>query len=114
MTLRSHNQYNITIYALDDRYRGVFGRYDILFMSDTNLDACVLEYGDQVDIETVVAGSTLRLQNITVIVYNISPGSVGACYPESNVLVPLDYIDVENGTSSYKSVPVRVTLSAGS
>ena len=114
MTLRSHDQYNTTIYALDDRYRGVFGRRDILFMSDTDLDARGLEHGDQVDIETVVAGSTLRLQNITVIAYNIAPGSVGAYYPEANVLVPLDYIDVESGTPSYKSVPVRVTLSAGS
>jgi len=83
-------------------------------MSDTYLDALGLEPGDQVDIETVVAGSTLRLQNIIVIAYNIAPGSVGAYYPEANVLVPLNYIDVETGTPSYKSVPVRVTLSAGS
>lgn len=69
-------------------------------------------YGYQVDIETVVAGSTLRLQNITVIAYDIAPGSVGAYYPEANVLVPLDNIDVESGTTSYKSMPVRVTLSA--
>ncbi|CAI2499254.1 FdhF/YdeP family oxidoreductase [Serratia ficaria] len=112
ITLRSHDQYNTTIYAMDDRYRGVFGRRDVLFMCDADLDARGLEHGDLVDIETVVAGSTLRLPNITVIAYNIAPGSVGAYYPEANVLVPLDYIDTESGTPSYKSVPVRVTLAA--
>lgn len=108
ITLRSHDQYNTTIYSMNDRYRGVFGRRDILFMSDVDLEKRGLAHGDQVDIETMVAGSQLRLENITVIAYNIAPGSVGAYYPEANVLVPLDYIDKESGTPSYKSVPVRV------
>jgi molybdopterin-dependent oxidoreductase alpha subunit len=112
ITLRSHDQYNTTIYALDDRYRGVFGRRDILFMSDTDLEKRGLEHGDLVDIETAVQGSKLRLENITVIAYNISEGSVGAYYPEANVLIPLDYIDKESGTPSYKSLPVRVVKHA--
>ncbi|MGB8667569.1 MAG: FdhF/YdeP family oxidoreductase [Serratia inhibens] len=114
ITLRSHDQYNTTIYAMDDRYRGVFGRRDVLFMHDIDLEKRGLEHGDLVDIETVVAGRKLRLQNITVISYNIAPGSVGAYYPEANVLVPLDYIDKESGTPSYKSVPVRVTHATAS
>ncbi|MGY2800082.1 molybdopterin-dependent oxidoreductase alpha subunit [Ewingella americana] len=113
ITLRSHDQYNTTIYALDDRYRGVFGRRDILFMSDADLDKRGLEHGDLVDIETMVTGSSLRLENMTVIAYNIAPGSVGAYYPEANILIPLDYIDKQSGTPSYKSVPVRVTRHAG-
>ena len=113
ITLRSHDQYNTTIYALDDRYRGVFGRRDILFMSDADLDKRGLEHGDLVDIETMVAGSSMRLENMTVIAYNIAPGSVGAYYPEANILIPLDYIDKQSGTPSYKSVPVRVTRHAG-
>lgn len=114
ITLRSHDQYNTTIYAMDDRYRGVFGRRDVLFMHDIDLEKRGLEHGDLVDIETVVAGRKLRLENITVISYNIAPGSVGAYYPEANVLVPLDYIDKESGTPSYKSVPVRVTHATAS
>ncbi|MBF6637405.1 FdhF/YdeP family oxidoreductase [Rouxiella silvae] len=113
ITLRSHDQYNTTIYALDDRYRGVFGRRDVLFMSDEDLDKRGLEHGDLVDIETLVAGSSLRLENMTVIAYNIAPGSVGAYYPEANVLIPLDYIDKQSGTPSYKSVPVRVIQHVG-
>lgn len=112
MTIRSHDQYNTTIYAMNDRYRGVFGRRDVLFMSDADLAARGLEHGDQVDVETIVAGRQLRLSNITAIAYNIAPGSVAAYYPEANVLVPLDYIDKESGTPSYKSVPVQVRRSA--
>ena len=108
ITLRSHDQYNTTIYAMDDRYRGVFGRRDILFMNDIDLEARGLEHGDLVDIETLVPGSNQRLENITVIAYNIAPGSVGAYYPEANILIPLNYIDKESGTPSYKSLPVRV------
>ncbi|EMW1016622.1 FdhF/YdeP family oxidoreductase [Serratia marcescens] len=110
ITLRSHDQYNTTIYALDDRYRGVFGRRDVLFMNDSDLQRLELEHGDVVDLETALPGCTQRLEGITVIAYNISAGSVGAYYPEANVLVPLHYIDEESGTPSYKSVPIRVTL----
>ncbi|KVX89541.1 CbbBc protein [Burkholderia ubonensis] len=113
ITLRSHDQYNTTIYGLDDRYRGVFGRRDVLFMNPADFAKYGLEHGDLVDIETVTpSGRTRRLEKITAIEYDIAPGSVGAYYPEANVLVPLDYIDKESGTPSYKSVPVRVTRSA--
>ncbi|KAI3599485.1 putative formate dehydrogenase oxidoreductase protein [Cupriavidus necator H850] len=109
MTIRSHDQYNTTIYALDDRYRGVFGRRDVLFMHEDDMAARGLEHGDLVDIETIVTGRQLRLKKITAIAYaNIARGSVAAYYPEANVLVPLDYIDKESGTPSYKSIPVRV------
>lgn len=108
ITLRSHDQYNTTIYALDDRYRGVFGRRDVLFMNEEDLAANGLEHGDLVDVETMLPGRTLRLENITAIAYKIARGSVGAYYPEANVLIPLNYIDEESGTPSYKSVPVKV------
>ena len=112
MTIRSHDQYNTTIYALDDRYRGVFGRRDVLFMSESDMSARGLEHGDLVDIETIAPGRDLRLKGLTAIAYaNIARGSVAAYYPEANVLVPLDFIDQESGTPSYKSIPVRVVRS---
>lgn len=79
-------------------------------MNDSDLQRLGLEHGDVVDLETALPGSTQRLEGITVIAYNISAGSVGAYYPEANVLVPLHYIDEESGTPSYKSVPIRVKL----
>ncbi|WP_321877297.1 FdhF/YdeP family oxidoreductase [Paraburkholderia bannensis] len=108
ITIRSHDQYNTTIYAMDDRYRGVFGRRDVLFMNADDMAAHGIEHGDLVDIETVTSGRVLKMKNITAIVYSIARGSVAAYYPEANVLVPLDYIDKESGTPSYKSVPVHV------
>ncbi|WP_446470675.1 FdhF/YdeP family oxidoreductase [Xenorhabdus stockiae] len=108
MTIRSHDQYNTTIYALDDRYRGVFGRRDVLFMNDVDLKARGLNHGDKIIIETVSKNRKLLLKDITVISFSIAPGTVAAYYPEANVLIPLDYIDEESGTPSYKSVPVRV------
>lgn len=106
VTIRSHDQYNTTIYALDDRYRGVFGRRDVLFMNPDDLAARGLEHGDLVDIETITAGRKLRYEKITAIEYKIAAGSVAAYYPEANRLVPLDYIDVDSGTPSYKSVQI--------
>lgn len=112
VTIRSHDQYNTTIYGMDDRYRGVFGRRDVLFMNAGDLAAHGLAHGDLVDIETVSSSRRLRLENITAIEYNIARGSVAAYYPEANVLVPLDYIDKECGTPSYKSIPVRIHRAA--
>ena len=89
ITLRSHDQYNTTIYALDDRYRGVFGRRDVLFMNEGDMAQLGLEHGDRVDIETALPGKHQRLNDITLVAYNIASGTVGAYYPEANVLVPL-------------------------
>jgi molybdopterin-dependent oxidoreductase alpha subunit len=111
-TIRSHDQYNTTIYGLDDRYRGVFGRRDVLFVNEEDLAARKLEHGDLVDVETALAsGSPLRLVGLTAVAYDIARGSVAAYYPEANVLVPLTHHDEQSGTPSYKSVPVRISRS---
>jgi molybdopterin-dependent oxidoreductase alpha subunit len=111
-TIRSHDQYNTTIYGLDDRYRGVFGRRDVLFMNDKDLKAKGLEHGDLVEIETALSSGGKRLLKLTAISYDISEGSVAAYYPEANCLIPIDYQDKESGTPSYKSVPVRISKAA--
>ncbi len=111
-TIRSHDQYNTTIYGLDDRYRGVFGRRDVLFMNDRDLKAKGLEHGDLVEIETALPSGARRLLKLTAISYDISQGSVAAYYPEANCLIPIDYQDKESGTPSYKSIPVRISKAA--
>ena len=110
VTLRSHDQYNTTIYAMDDRYRGVFGRRDVLFMNEQDMAEQGFEHGDRVDISSALPGHQQRLEDITLVAYSIAPGTVAAYYPEANVLVPLEYLDKESGTPSYKSAPVRLTL----
>jgi molybdopterin-dependent oxidoreductase alpha subunit len=111
-TIRSHDQYNTTIYGLDDRYRGVFGRRDVLFVNEADLAIRKLGHGDMVDVETALASDIpLRLVGLTAVAYDIAAGSVAAYYPEANALVPLSYRDNQSGTPSYKSVPVRITPS---
>ena len=107
-TLRSHSQYNTTVYGLDDRYRGVFGRRDVLFMNEADLADRGLTGGDLVEIRSACDGHEERSLKLTAVPDNIPRGSVGAYYPEGNCLVPLGYIDKRSGTPSYKSVPVRV------
>jgi molybdopterin-dependent oxidoreductase alpha subunit len=109
-TIRSHDQYNTTIYGLDDRYRGVFGRRDVVFINEDDLAQHHIEHGDIVDIETVLPGGVgLRLGGFTAVAYDIARGSVAAYYPEANALLPLGYHDPQSGTPSYKSIPVRIS-----
>ena len=112
-TLRSHDQYNTTIYGFDDRYRGIFGRRDVVFLNAQDLAEQGLVAGDRVDLEAVpLAGEAPQsgavLRNLTAVEYDIPRGSAGAYYPEANVLIALSHRDPKSGTPSYKSVPVRL------
>lgn len=109
-TMRSHDQYNTTIYGLDDRYRGVFGRRDVLMMNEGDMARLGIVEGDLVDVETALkhAHPDRVVRALTVIRYDLPPNCCGAYYPESQALVALDHIDKQCLTPSYKSVPVRV------
>jgi molybdopterin-dependent oxidoreductase alpha subunit len=111
-TIRSHDQYNTTIYSLGDRYRGVTGRRDIVFMNEDDLRDLGLEHGDCVDIETALElAMPLRMSRMTAIAYDMARGSVATYYPEGNCLIPITHHDSVSGTPSYKSVPVRISRS---
>jgi len=108
-TVRSHDQYNTTIYGFDDRYRGVFGRRDVVFMNEDDLASRGIAHGDAIVVETAFGGEGERtLRNVIAVAYPIARGSVATYYPEGNCLVPLDHIDHASGTPSYKSIPVRI------
>ncbi|WP_395396966.1 FdhF/YdeP family oxidoreductase [Novosphingobium sp. BL-8A] len=107
-TVRSHDQYNTTIYGMNDRYRGVTGRRDVIFANADDLAERGLNHGDLVD---VLAGSGRVLPGYTVIAHAIARGSLAAYYPEANCLVPLHDHDKESGTPSYKSIPVTLQKS---
>lgn len=109
-SIRSHDQYNTTIYGLDDRYRGIFGRRDVLFMNEADLAKRNIQAGDVIDVETALAfGEKRMLKGLTAVSYRIAQGCVAAYYPEANCLVPLDYFDEQSRTPSYKSIPICVT-----
>jgi len=114
-TLRSHDQYNTTIYGLDDRYRGVFGRRDILFMGTTDIERLGFAEGDVVDLWTALdhARPDRVVRNLTIVRYALPDGCCASYYPETQPLIALDHSDPQSLTPSYKSVPVRLTRSAG-
>ena len=112
-TMRSHDQYNTTLYSLSDRYRGVFNQRRVLFINDAEMTRRNLRADDLVDIETIATdGVDRRIQGFKVVPYRLPDGCCGAYYPEANPLVPLDARDPQSGTPSYKAIPVRLRSSA--
>ena len=111
-TIRSHDQYNTTIYGLDDRYRGVFGRRDVVFLHADDLAAAGLQQGDTLELETAMPGHQPRRLRLTAVAHDIARGSAAAYYPEANGLIPLGYGDTTSGTPAYKSIPIRVSRAA--
>jgi molybdopterin-dependent oxidoreductase alpha subunit len=109
-TLRSHDQYNTTIYGLDDRYRGVFGRRDVLFISPSEMARLGFAEGDVVDVSTALrfAHEDRIVQKLTLVSYALPDGCCAAYYPETQPLVALEDHDPQSLTPSYKSIPVRI------
>jgi anaerobic selenocysteine-containing dehydrogenase len=114
-TIRSHDQYNTTIYGMNDRYRGITGRRDVVFVNERDLSSRALKHGDLVDIAVVGDAESKTgvriMHKLTAVAYNIAEGSVATYYPEANILVGLDHYDFKSGTPSYKSTPVLLRAS---
>ncbi|KGB58936.1 FdhF/YdeP family oxidoreductase [Sphingopyxis sp. SE2] len=108
-TVRSHDQFNTTIYSYNDRYRGVYNDRMILFMNADDIADRGLEAGAKVALETIgTDGIARRVDGLTIIDYPMSRGSVAGYYPELNPLMPLGFYDKVSGCPAAKSVPVRV------
>ena len=108
-TMRSHDQYNTTIYGMDDRYRGVYGQRNVIFMNEADISKQALKDGDFVKITTVSNDGIERsVSNFKIIEYAIPSGCVAAYYPETNPLVPLESIADDCGTPTYKSIAVTI------
>ncbi|HDS1674869.1 TPA: FdhF/YdeP family oxidoreductase [Stenotrophomonas maltophilia] len=114
-TVRSHDQYNTTIYSYNDRYRGVYNDRMVLFMNVEDRLARGLQKEAQVSLETISRdGVSRRIDGLTVLDYPMPRGALAGYYPELNPLLPLDYYDRISGTPAAKSIPVRVRAMAAS
>jgi anaerobic selenocysteine-containing dehydrogenase len=114
-TIRSHDQYNTTIYGLDDRYRGVFGQRMVVFVNKDDRERLGLEPGALVEMQTVAEdGIERRVAGFRLVDYNIPAGCCAAYYPETNPLVPLGRKAVKSNTPTSKSIPVTLTRWNGS
>ena len=112
-TMRSHDQYNTTLYSHSDRYRGVFGQRDVVFMNPRELRKRNLHPGERVDVWALSTDGIERvIRSFKVVEYSLPDGCCGAYYPEANPLVPLYAFDPQSRTPSYKSVPVTISRAA--
>ena len=112
-TVRSHDQFNTTIYSYNDRYRGVHGDRMVLFMNADDRTDRDLAAGARVALETIADdGVTRRVEGLTLIDYPMSRGSVAGYYPELNPLLPLAFHDRVSGCPAAKATPVRVVAAS--
>jgi molybdopterin-dependent oxidoreductase alpha subunit len=108
-TLRSHDQYNTTIYGLDDRYRGVKGQRRVIFAHIDDIRRLGFEPGQKVDIESLWNdGIERRVRNFTLLAFDIPRGQAAAYYPETNPLVPLGSVGIGSHTPTSKAVAIRL------
>jgi molybdopterin-dependent oxidoreductase alpha subunit len=112
-TIRSHDQYNTTIYGLDDRYRGIRGGRRVVFMNEDDIRARGLSAGMTVDLTSRFRNETRTAERFVVVAYAIPRGSAAAYFPEANPLVPLGQFAPGSRTPASKSIVIEVTPSPG-
>ncbi|MEU7765521.1 FdhF/YdeP family oxidoreductase [Nocardia sp. NPDC049190] len=108
-TLRSHDQYNTTIYGLDDRYRGVHGGRKVVLVHPDDIAAFGFTDGDLVDVVSEwTDGIERRVEGFRLVSYPTPRGNAAAYYPETNPLVPLGHVAARSNTPVSKAVTVRL------
>ena len=107
-TLRSHDQFNTTIYGLDDRYRGITDGRRVVFVHPADIAEHGLVDGQHVDLVSEYHDGERRAENFRVVSYSTARGCVASYYPETNVLVPLGHKADISGTPASKSIVVRL------
>ena len=112
MTIRSHDQYNTTIYGLHDRYRGVHGNRRIVFMNALDMSERGLKTRDVVDLTSHFKGTQRTSLNWIVVPYEIPRGNLAAYFPEANELVPLESTADVSNTPTSKWIEVSLTASS--
>lgn len=113
MTIRSHDQFNTTIYGLDDRYRGIFNERRVVMMNATDMAELGFAAGDIVDLVGVYNGETRIAHKFIVVAYDIPRRCCATYFPEANVLVPIDSVAEKSNTPVSKYVVIRLRRDAG-
>ncbi|QKZ12473.1 FdhF/YdeP family oxidoreductase [Spirosoma sp. KUDC1026] len=109
MTVRSHDQFNTTIYANDDRYRGVYNERRVIFMNEEDMKNQGLQENQVVDLHSDYDGKRRTAHRFIVVPYNIPRSCAAAYFPETNVLIPIDSIAEKSRTPTSKSIVITVT-----
>jgi anaerobic selenocysteine-containing dehydrogenase len=107
-TVRSHDQFNTTIYELNDRYRGVYNGRRVIFMNPDDVQESGLQAGQFVDITSHFEGETRLAKHFMVAPHTIPRGCTATYFPEGNVLVPINSTAIRSNTPTSKSLVVTV------
>ncbi len=110
MTTRSHDQFNTTIYGLDDRYRGVYNGRMVVFMNYEDVKNNGLNQGDKITLYNNYGNKERMVEGFAVVPYNIPKGCLATYFPEANPLVPLELTAHSSHTPSSKSVRVKIRV----
>lgn len=108
MTIRTHDQYNTTIYGLDDRYRGILGERRVVMMHSADMAERGLETRQKVDLVSNYNGVRRVAKSFYVVPFDIPRRNVATYFPEANVLVPLESVALKSNTPASKSVKITI------
>jgi molybdopterin-dependent oxidoreductase alpha subunit len=108
MTIRSHDQFNTTVYGLNDRYRGIYNERRVILMNAQDMLARNLSKGDVVDIFNHHDGTERVARKFIVVEYSIPKGCAATYFPETNVLVPLTSVAEKSNTPTSKHVIITL------
>jgi anaerobic selenocysteine-containing dehydrogenase len=108
MTIRSHDQFNTTIYGLDDRYRGIYNERRVILMNQADINNHGLQNGDVVDLYNHHDGVERVARKFIVVPYPIPRGCTATYFPETNVLVPIGSVADKSNTPTSKLVVIKV------
>ncbi len=114
MTIRSHDQFNTSIYGLDDRYRGISNGRRVVFLNEQDIREAGLAAGMKVDLISHFEGEERVARNFTIVSYDIPRRSAATYFPETNVLVPVRSVAEKSNTPTSKSVVISVRPASGS
>jgi molybdopterin-dependent oxidoreductase alpha subunit len=112
-TIRSHDQFNSTIYGLNDRYRGVFNGRRVLFLNPLDMEARNLQAGQIVDIYSHFEGEVRKAPRFAIVPYAIARRSAAAYYPETNVLIPICSVAAKSNQPASKCMRITLTPADG-
>jgi len=110
MTIRSHDQFNTTIYGLNDRYRGVYNERRIIFMNAKDIAHEKLKAGDVVDLFNYFEGVERVARKFIVVEFNIPEKCTATYFPETNVLVPINSVAEKSNTPTSKNVVIKIRI----
>jgi molybdopterin-dependent oxidoreductase alpha subunit len=108
MTIRSHDQFNTTIYGLDDRYRGVFNERRVIYMNEKDISKAGLKTGEIVDLYNYFEGIERVAHKFIIVAFSIPEQCTATYFPETNVLVPSNSTAEKSNTPTSKSVIIKI------